>query len=446
MKLLGALFLTLSSVTPAASVFVIAPGVLQQAGTGALISFTIGAVISLFMAMVYAELSSAFPLTGGEYTIVGRLLGPFYGFIVLGVNFCTLLLIASSVSVGIGTYLDAFLPHVPPSVAGIACIIIATLCGILNIRTNAFVTGMFLVIEMLALITLAILGFTHISHPLSDFLVNPMHLVDGQMQPVTAGMMGLATVVAIFAYNGYGNAVYLGEEMHEAPRHIGRTIMIALLITIVAEMVPVAAVLMGTSDLQALLTSNSMFSDFVTARGGSLLNTFVSLGIALAIINANIAFLVMVARQLFSSGRDHVWSRGVNHALVKVHNYFHSPWVATLVCGGLSALGCLIPLNFLLVLTGTGIIVIYAAICVAVIVGRKNGKTRHGHYRMRYFPWPPVLALLALLYTIYANYLDPDVGRPSLIATVGMIVVAVLYYRVVLRRRGAWVLHDPKEE
>ncbi len=444
MKLMGALFLTLSSITPAASVFIIAPGVVQQAGTGAVLSFALAAIINVFTALTYAELSSAFPLTGGEYAIVARLLGPFPGFIILGVNFATLTLTTAVVAMGLGNYLGVLLPDLSPVVAGVGCVVFTTLCGILNIRTNAIVTGVFLLIEMLALITLSTLGFLHVSRPFMDFITHPMHLDGGVLAPVSIGALGLATVVANFAYNGYGNAVYLGEEMHDAPKHVGRTILLALLIGGVAEVIPIVAVLLGTPDLSALLGSQNMFSDFIRARGGDTLNTIVSLGIALAIVNANIAFLIMVARQLFSSGRDHVWSKSVNRALVRVHKRFHSPWVATLVCGFMAALGCLIPMNFLLVLTGTGIIVIYAALCFAVIAGRRKGKTAHGHYRMPWYPWPPIIALIGLGYVIYANTLDPDVGLPSLIATGGMMLVAALYYVLVLRRRGKWVLRGPE--
>jgi amino acid transporter len=69
---LEALLITLSGITPAVSVFAVAPGIIQAAGTGALLSFLAAAVIAVFMAFVYAELASAYPLTGGEYAIVGR--------------------------------------------------------------------------------------------------------------------------------------------------------------------------------------------------------------------------------------------------------------------------------------------------------------------------------------------------------------------------------------
>lgn len=445
MRRMGVLLLTLSSITPAASVFIIAPGVVQQAGSGATLSFIAGAIISLFVAFAYAELGSAFPLTGGEYTVVARVLGPFFGFIILGINIATLILIAAVVALGLGDYLGVLVPGLSPVWTGVVCIILTTLCGILNLRTNAIVTGLFLAVEIVTLLVLAWLGFAHVERPLSELLLHPMHLAAaGGMEPVTLGAIGLATVVANFAYNGYGNAVYLGEEMHNAPQHLGRLIVMSLLIAVVAEAVPVTAMLMGAPDLPALLGSHTMMSDFIASRGGSFLNKVISLGIALAIINANIATIVMIGRQVYSTGRDHVWTPAINRALTHVHEKFHSPWLATLIPGGLAAAACFIGLDRLLVMTGTGLVVVYASLCVAVIVGRRNGTTKHGIYRMPLFPLPPIAGLCALIYVVYANFLDTDIGRPSLIATGGMILLSAAYYVLVLKRRGDWTPRGPE--
>ena len=65
---------------------------------------------------------------------------------------------------------------------------------------------------------------------------------------------------------------------------------------------------------------------------------------------------------------------------------------------------------------------------------------------MPLFPLPPVLALVGMIYVLYADYLDTAVGRPSLWATVGMIIVSATYYFAVLRRKGDWVLRSPDDE
>ncbi len=444
MKTVGVLLITLSSVTPASSIFIVVPGVVEQAGSGALWSFVIAAIASLFTAYVYAELSSAFPLTGGEYAIVGRTLGKLAGFIVFGVNLVVLVLNISVVALGLGNYLGAILRGSSLVTDALGCVVFTTLCAILNVRTNALITGAFLLLELLALVVVTVLGFLHPARGWLAPLTHPVMLGGGgHLIPASFGAIALASSVAVFAFYGYGNAVYLGEETHEAPRHVARAVMLALVISVVSQTLPLAAMLRGGADLASLFGSDTMFSEFVRQRGGPALGTAINLAVALAIVNANIAVVVLVARMLFSSGRDEVWAAPVNRFLTRVHPRFGSPWAATLITGLLAGALCFVPLNLLLVMTGTAIVVVYAALCIAVIVGRHTGATAHARYRMPLFPLPPLLALIVLAYVIYTNALDPTVGQKSLIATVIIIVASVTYYLAILRRRGEWVLREP---
>jgi amino acid transporter len=444
MKMIGCLLITLSSVTPASSIFIVVPGVVEQAGSGALLSFAAAAFVSLLTAYVYAELASAFPLTGGEYAIVGRTLGPFAGFIILGVNLVVLLLNISVVALGLGNYINAVFPGTPIIGDALLCVIFTTLCAILNVRTNALITGAFLALELLALAVVTILGFIYPARSWVSLVAHPVFLnAAGHLAPATLGVIGLATSVAIFAFYGYGNAVYLGEETHDAPRHVARAVLWALVISVVSQALPLAAALHGAPDLAAMFGSDTMFGEFVRSRGGPALGVTINLSVALAIINADIAVVVLVSRMLFSSGRDQVWVGPVNRTLTLVHRRFGSPWAATLLTGALACVLCFVDLNLLLVMTGTTIVVVYAALCIAVIAGRRTGSTAHAFYRMPFFPWPPLLALLVLLYVLYTNLMDPKTGQPSLIATVAIIIVSALYYRLVIRRRGVWVLREP---
>ena len=68
--ILGNIFITLSGVTPAASVFIIVPVALAIAGSGSFLAFVFAAVVGVFMAFCWAELSAAFPIAGGDYALV----------------------------------------------------------------------------------------------------------------------------------------------------------------------------------------------------------------------------------------------------------------------------------------------------------------------------------------------------------------------------------------
>jgi len=128
------------------------------------------------------------------------------------------------------------------------------------------------------------------------------------------------------------------------------------------------------------------------------------------------------------------------------HDRFHSPWIATLADGVSSMAVCFLGLQLLLVLTGTGIAIIYAAMCIAAIAGRRSNASNHAAYRMPFYPFWPVLGLLALAYVLYTSAFDPEVGRPSLIANAVVILVALGYYAVMFRRKGSWTLRDPEQE
>jgi amino acid transporter len=446
MRVVGTLLLTLSSVTPASSVFVIVPGVIQQAGTGAFLSMVAAALLSFPIALVYAELASAFPIAGGEYCMLGRTLGPVWGFAMLGLILIGNMLTPAVLALGAGVYLGAVVPGLNATAVAIVIIVASTIFGILHIRTNAWVTGIFLLLEIIALLVLAGLGFFHAQRSLGDLTFHPVTLIGGSLHTTPLALIGLATAVSVFAYFGFSSAVYFTEEMHEAPRLIGRTILWATVVTVITELIPVVAVLMGAPDLKSLFASQSPFSDFVRQLGGDLLNKAISLSVAIAIINAVLATLLQNARFLFSTGRDTAWHASINDALTRTHSRFHSPWFATLAAGGSSIVMCFLGMNMLLVLTGTGIVLTYAGVCAATLAGRRNGSTAHAAFRMKFFPALPVIGLIALAYILYTNWLDVAVGRPSLIANAVAIILSLAYYIFVLRARGVWILRDPVDD
>lgn len=446
MRITGVLLLTLSAVTPASSVYVIIPGIIQQAGTGAFIAMAAAAVVALCVAFVYAELTSAFPLAGGEYAMLGRALGPAVGFVLMGMTTLSSALAPALLSLGASDYVSAIWPGVRPVPFAVGILAGSALFGVLNIRLNAWVTGLFLAVEVGALAVLTVLGFSHVHRPILELIQHPVMLGAGALRPTPVGLIGLATAVGVFSYNGFGQACYFSEEMHEAPRLVAPTILWALVLTVAFEFIPMTAVLLGAPDLKHLLASTSPFGDFVQTVGGRRLNIVIGLGVALSIINAAIATLLLNARFFFSSGRDQVWHGRANRALIQVHSRFDSPWVATLLAGVTAIAACFIPFNLLLVLTGTTVVVTYALLCIGVIAGRLSGRTAHAGYRMPWFPLAPVIGLAALVYILWADWLDLSVGRPSLIATACMLVGASLYYLVLRRRRGPdWKMVGPAE-
>jgi len=440
---LGALLITLSCLSPSIGVFIVGSDVIKQAGTSVFLCFTAAALLGLAMAAVYGELAAAFPETGGEYTILGRALGPAWGLAALGLNLLGFSIAQSLSGLGVATYLGAVFPGLPATATAALLVLLVTGTAILNIRVGAWITGLFFAVEMLTLVMLAGLGFAHPHRSLAAAVLSPITLdTHGMLVPVALATAGAATAGAIYAFNGYGSVVFLGEELHEAPRRIAKVVFLALGVAVVTELAPVLGVLVGAPDLHALISASSPVQAFIAGAAGPWTARMMSLGIALAIFNAMIAVALMAGRQLYSTGRDRLWPTPVSRQLGRIHPKLGSPWVATLVMGAAALVGCFVDQRVLVLILGNGSVAMYIGLCVAVLVGRRSGATRNTGFRMPLFPLPPLAALCALLAVVWFDLHD-RAGAKGLAATAVVVVGALLYHLLILRRQRSWAYRGP---
>jgi amino acid transporter len=444
----GNIAITLSAVTPASSVFIIIPFLILTAGTGAFLALFFAAVIGVFMAFCWGELSAAFPIAGGDYALVWHSFKGRWAKVGNALSFATFALMLSSVAfipavIALGTaqYLSSVIT-LDTAIAGAVVCLVAAAVAILRIRTNAWLTGVFLVIELVALLVLTLLGLANLHPDRIGMLFSGWQVgtVDGGLSPVTLGVVLTATAVGVFAYNGYSNAVNFAEETKGSSRNIAVAILLSLVVTVLAELIPTTAVLLGAPDLVKVTTDPAPMTYFLLATSNTTINTIVSLGIALAIFNATLAIILEFGRIVYSSARDRAWPGPVNTWLAAVHPGFRSPWVATAVVGVVSAILCIaVPLNTLITLTGASLVADYALIAVAALVGRATGATAGSPYRMPWWPIPPILALLALVYvTTQQTVLALEVTGATI--AIGLVYWAI----VILPQQGrAWNLKEP---
>lgn len=439
--MLGNVFITLSGVTPAASVFVIAPVAFQAAGSGAFLAFVFAGIVGIFMALCWAELAGAFPIAGGDYALVwhsfrGRaaaLAGP-VSFVTfsLWVGFITF--IPATIALGAGTYLDV-LTSVNAKVVGAIMMLIATVVGLFKIKFNAVLTAVFLGIEMLALVTLTVLGIVHarnggaLFHPVTGG-------TGGKLAPVAFSTVMAVTATAIFSYNGYSSAVNFAEETRGTSRTIARAILWSLAITVAAELIPVTAVVLGSPSIARLAGSGVPLQYFIEATSDSAVNKMVSVLIVIAILNATLAIVLSSGRILYSSARDNAWGPA-SRWLADIHPRLKTPWISTMVVGVIGAVLCLtVSLDTLVNLTGASLVADYALIAVAAIAARMTGATADSSYRMPWWPLPPILALAAL------GYVFTQQTGLLLRATLITMGIGLVYWAVVLlpQRGKAWTL------
>ena len=446
--ILGNIAITLSAVTPASSVFIIIPFIILTAGTGAFLALVFAALIGVVMAFCWGELSAAFPIAGGDYALVWHSfkgpwarLGAPLSFATFALMLNSIAFIPAVIALGTAQYVGAVV-SLEPRLAGAAVCLVAAAIGILRIRTNAVVTGIFLVIELVALVIVTVLGLANFHAERIGQLFGGWVIGNASsgLDPIALGIILTATATGVFAYNGYSNAVNFAEETRGSSRHIAVAILWSLVITVAAELIPTTAVLLGAPDLAKVTTDPAPMTYFLEATANDAVTTVVSLGIALAIFNATLAIILEFGRILYSSARDRAWPGPVNGWLGSVHPSFRSPWIATAVVGVVGAILCLtVDLNTLITLTGASLVADYALISVAALVGRQTGALAGSPYRMPFWPLPPILALAALV------YVTTQQTSTALIVTGGTILVGLIYWAIVILPQGdrAWNLREP---
>ncbi|WP_433859512.1 APC family permease [Streptomyces kronopolitis] len=435
----GGTLLTLSCLTPASSLFVIVPDSFATLGTGTALTIAIAALLCVGVAFTYSELGTLIPSSGGEYAMVGTLMGRLAGWLVFILSLIVVMIVPPIIALGTADYL-APIVHLDPQWTAAAVMLLATAMGLLDLRANAWITGIFLVLEVVASAVVAFLGFTHTQRPASVLVHPVIDAGNGHSAAVTGGLIVAGLATALFILQGFSTAVYLAEEMDNPRRNVSRTVLWTLAIGAAVVLIPVIAITLGAPDLKTLGAGD--VAGMVQDWSNSGVGTFVSLCIALAIINAAIVMVIQNSRVVFSSARDAAWPTPVNRVFSHVGRRFGSPWAATLAVGVPGAALCFVNLDTLSEVTGVAVAAMYVFVALGALVSRRGEHKHRLAWRMPLWPAIPALLIVVLAWVLYQQ------STKSLAITGAIVVAAAGYWLLYLRPRQEthWVISVPEDE
>jgi amino acid transporter len=428
---LGHVALILSDITPTASLLVVGTAVIAVAGTGSVWAYIIGCFIAVNVALCMGELGSMFPVAGGLFSIVTRVLGKATGFVAMVDYIGQAIFLPASVAIGIGTYVHSLDPSISePLISGFGMIVV-TGVALLQIKFNAWLTAVFLAIELIVVGALGLAGFTHWHQPLhilSHPVVSSGH---GVLTAVGVSAVVTALATALFSVNGYDSGINFAEEVLGSAAAVGRAVVMAALIGIFFELVPFIGIVFGAHNLGAFLSSATP----VTAVGGQAFGhtflTLVTYGALIAIFNASVAITLQFSRIVWASGRDFAWPEPVSTWISKVENRRGAPWVATLIVGVAATILCFqSTLITVVTFTAVLIIILYGLIAVSALVSRIRQRHLPRPSRMPFWPVPPILALAGVVVALTKQ------KGSDLWLCAGIFVAALLYYFLFVRPRS----------
>lgn len=435
----GNILITLSSISPASSVFILGGAALAAFGTGVVWGFLIAGLVSILVAFCYAELASAYPVAGGDYSLVARALGPAAGVVTFFISLVSLPLIVAVFALGVADYLGVAIAGLSPEATALVVVVLTTITACFNIKANAWLTGVFLFVEMAALVLLAVLGLVHVERPVGTlFVPQALDAGTGALAPLAIAGLMIAVTQGIFSFNGYGGAVYFAEETRNPARTLARAVLWSAAVTIAAELIPLVAILLGTGSQEELFGSELPVEQFLSERAGDAVTMLVLLAVAFSIINAIIAITLQSGRLLYAAARDRALPEGLARGLRRVSRKGQAPVTATAVMGAIAFLACFVPIDILLTATGSTLTFSYLFIALAAISHRRRsgraGSQARG-YRMPWWPLPPAICIAALLLVFVVAVLDPEQWL-SLGISLAFVAAGFAYYYLYLRPRS----------
>jgi amino acid transporter len=443
LRVAGNVAITLSVIGPAASVFAIGSVALGQQGSGAFLAFLIAALISGCLAVGWAELGALYPTAGGLYGIVARVLGRRAGFLALVLQLVLFVIVPSAFALGAGAYLAAVWPAVSPRTAALVVLAAATALAVAGIRLNAAVTAGLLALELAIILVVSALGFANADWSAAGTLLDPrVYAADGSAAPVGLRTLLAGVVLGMGAYAGYGGAVIFSEETRGPRRGIARAVLGALAVAVVAELLAIAAALVGAPSQAELMTAPAPMSYLVRSLGGDRLVTVLTLALLATFFNILLAVLLEYARVLYSSGRDRTWPAPLSRALGRVHPRTRTPAVATLAIGaGALTLTAVSDYAAAVTFASLTVVVTFALIALSALASRRLQPGLARPYRMPLWPLPPVVALAGVAVTVLLQ-----TGR-DLAIVAGILAAGLVYDLVYLRPRRDthWILLEPPD-
>jgi basic amino acid/polyamine antiporter, APA family len=397
-----------------------------NAGPAVSLSFVLAGVACALAALCYAEFASMLPVAGSAYTFSYATLGELIAWAIGWDLVLEFVVGASAVAAGWSGYLTDLLEGTPLAIpaqiasaeTGVinlpAALLVLVLTALLvaGIKLSSRVNQVVVVIKVAIVLFVVAAGLFYVkaanytpfvpaSQPAAPeeggFLDIPLVQSLLGIEPAVYGLGGVfaAAALVFFAFIGFDVVATTAEETRRPQRDVPIGILGALAIC-TALYVSVALVVTGMRHYTEIdPNDNAPLASAFTSVGRPFFADLISVGACIGLIVVVMILLLGQTRVGFSMARD----RLLPPALARVHPRFGTPYLITLLTGGLVALlAAFVPLNELAELVNIGTLFAFIVVSIGVILLRRSRPDLPRAFRVPLVPLVPILAVLACLW------------------------------------------------
>ena len=403
-------------------------------------AWIIGAVLSLFGALSYAELGTMLPEAGGEYAYLRRGFGPVWGFL-FGWMHSMVGRPASMASIAAG--LMRFLSFLIPAAAAplftvhiaipgltnwiapydfaftwaqplaVCWILFMTAINYLGVRLGGAVQVFLTAIKIISVAI--VIGVAFFSPAGPPHAPDPFWPAAGQSLATTLGAFLATLAAALWAYDGWEDLNLVGSEVENPQRNFPRALVGGVVFVGVIYLLFSAACL-KVLPFAAVANSSHVASEVVERVTGHGAALWITVAMAISALGTMNSSVLSGARVPYAMARDKIFFKIADG----IHPKFRTP-------GRALVFQCV--LTCLMALTGTfeeltnlfifATWIFYGAAVVALIRLRQTEPNLPRPYRTAGYPWVPAIFVLGALALTVSEWLQ----RPGR-STIGLLVIA----------------------
>ncbi len=377
-----------------------------------LLVWLLGGLMSLLGALCYAELTTTYPHSGGNYYYLMRAFGKSLAFLFSWARMTVIQTGSIVLSAFVfGDYASQLLPlgEYSSSVYATAAIVILTSLNILGVCQGKWTQVGLTTIAIVGLLLLIMLGLT-ITPPTSE-IVSPA--------PATQNNFGSAMVFVLLTYGGWNEAAYISAELYQNERNMSRVLLVSI------SVITGIYLLLNWTYLQGIGISGMTSSDAIAAHLmrraiGEPGGIFISLLIAVCTLGTTNAAIFTGARSNYALGQDF----SLFSFLGRWHPHTQTPMVALSVQGlialGLVLLGTLTRQGFETMVDYTAPVFWFFFLLsgLSLLILRRREPELVRPFRVPAYPLLPLLFCGMCAYLLYSSLVYTGIG-----ALFGVIVV-----------------------
>jgi basic amino acid/polyamine antiporter, APA family len=387
-------------------------------------AWIVGAILSLFGALSYAELGAAIPEAGGEYAYLRRGFGPVWGFLfgwmhsIVGRPSSM-----SSIAAGLVRFLGFLLPVIATPIftwhiaipgltawikpydfvftweqpAAVSWLLLMTGLNYLGVRIGGAVQVFLTAIKITSV---AIVIGVALSAPARAASVAPDPIWPSTLDAGVFGAFLAALAAALWAYDGWEDLNLVGSEVKDPQRNFPRALVGGVSLVAIIYLV-FSAVCLKVLPFQSVATSAHIASDVVEHVAGRGAAAWITVAMVISAIGSMNSSVLSGARVPYAMARDRIFFRVADG----IHPKFRTPGRALTFQGVLASLmaltGTFEELTNLFIFASW---IFYGLAVVAMFRLRRTEPDLRRPYRCWGYPWVPgifVAGALALTINIW---------------------------------------------